>query len=114
MIQHSRVKLGTRFSEGARLAWKAMAERDLEPAAFRRQLRRAPGSTPNAVTPSRFYRLLYGDSPIDAWFGEQFRQLLGVPVEAWFQDPTEPFIPPALAAAEEARAAEETPDLPVL
>lgn len=49
-------------------------------------------------------RVLYGDRSISIQLAIKLQDALGVPVEAWAQEPTKPFKPPGAVAAAQATA----------
>lgn len=86
-----RQAVGLKFNEGARLLWLALARNG-------ESIRSVENRTTASVGAS--IRWLYGDvRPMTAARFE-IQKLWGVPVEAWDQEPTEPFVPPALRETE--------------
>lgn len=95
MRQTHRIALGPRFSEGARLLWRALHNRRQSQAAVAARLG-VDGGTVN--------RWLYGDRLPGRVCAELLRRRFGIPVAAWEQAPSVPFQTPARIAWAEAVA----------
>ncbi|XXX73902.1 hypothetical protein WMF30_40275 [Sorangium sp. So ce134] len=95
-----RLTLGRRFNEGARLTWLALRRLGWSQADLRRRVKAYPGELP---------KVLYGDKLPTLQLAADLQDLLKVPVKAWNQPPTEPFVPPARAAIEAELAANPLP-----
>lgn len=87
-IEETRVSLGPKFSEGARLLWAVVRERDGNQAAVQREI----GCGDGVIS-----RWLYGDVTPRLSALVKVRELYAIPVESWEQKPTRPFKPPALS-----------------
>lgn len=83
--------VGPRFNEGARLLWAALASKGDSIRAIETKAGASVGSST---------KWLYGDvKPMTAARFE-IQKIWGVPAEAWDQEPTEAFVPPALRETE--------------
>lgn len=92
-----RTTLGPHFSEGARLVWEGIEREGVSHADLRREW---------GVHTGDLSRALYGDRKrpsMAVLAGAQKR--FGVPLEAWAQPPTVPFIPPAAREPEATKPA---------
>lgn len=83
--RHHRRTLGTKFNEGARLLWLALAERRWS----RERLAEQLGCNSGAV-----HRWLYGERKPGTSYATKLAALLAIPTDAWGRAPTAEFQPP--------------------
>ncbi len=96
-MRNHRRTLGSRFYEGTRLLWGVLETRELTISAAAELLGWSRGTLSN---------VLYGERLPGVGMLAKILEVFGVPLEAWAQAPTQPFIPPAAReAAEPARGA---------
>lgn len=88
-MRHYRTSLGDKFSEGSRLLWIAMG--GVAPADFERELGWPRGTLSN---------YLYGERRAGRDAALLLFERHKIPIGAWSDPPTEPFVPPAARAAE--------------
>ncbi len=88
----TRTTLGKRFSEGARLAWRALTERGWTASDLRERMTGPSGSLLGVGVVDR---VLYGDSLPSLPSASQIETLLGVPMAAWARSPSRRFVLPA-------------------
>lgn len=86
MGHHWRRTTGSRFSEGARLLWAQLESRGLSVAQASAAVERTRGLMSN---------VLYGERRPGVVFASDLARVFGVPIGAWAEKPTEPFVPPA-------------------
>ena len=96
-IEVTRLTLGPRFSEGARLLWLVLAER----AWSQGEAARAIGAKAGVVP-----RWLYGDTRPSWDWASKLRDLFGIPLESWTLPPSIPFVAPAARFADAAGVAD--------
>lgn len=94
----SRRDLGDQFNEGARLLWLALRERDWSQWELCKHLTGRDGET---LGPGIVCRWLYGDRRPSLRMAVELRDLLGIAIETWHAEPSEPFTPPALEDEDE-------------
>lgn len=82
---HRRSKLGPYFSEGARLLWLAMLERELWMGELRRMLSAHTGEVP---------RVLYGARKANVRFVAKASEVFGIDPASWLEETREDFRPP--------------------
>ncbi len=90
MIPFSRVEVGPRFSEGARLLWRVLKAKGWSQGDIRDDLEAPAGVV---------HRWLYGDHRPSLTWCLALEKRYGIPASAWVQKPTRPFSFPAVAAA---------------
>jgi transcriptional regulator with XRE-family HTH domain len=96
-LRLTRTEVGPAFNEGARLLWKALAEKGWSQADLRRRLRvRRPDGSLAVLATGIVTHWLYGDRRPDIEILVQIEDLLGVPATAWARPPKGRFVPPAL------------------
>lgn len=88
-IETTRLTLGKSFSEGARLLWKVMTDRQWSQG----ELARAIGAKPGVVP-----RWLYGDTKPSWDWAKKIHDLFGIAFESWTLAPEIEFVPPAARA----------------
>lgn len=87
-MRATRTTLGKHFSEGARLAWLALAERGWCANDLREQMKGRDDAPLGVGVVDGF---LYGDGSLTLRSAVQVEDLLGVPVRAWLKPPTRAF-----------------------
>lgn len=89
MVQTTRrTELGPHFTEGARLLWEEVRIRGMSQGEAGRSVGAHNG---------QFNRWLYGLKKPGIHFALAIERVFGVPVIAWTQEPTQDFVPMALA-----------------
>ncbi len=88
----TRTTLGKQFSEGARLAWLALAKRGWTASDLRERM---TGTSGEILGVGVADRMLYGDSLPSLLSATQIEKLLGVPSAAWTRPPSRSFVLPA-------------------
>ena len=86
-----RTTLGEQFNEGARLLWLALDERGWSQGDLRRKL---TSKDDKMLRPGAISRWLFGDHRPSLPLAIQLRDLIGIPVEAWNEEPSQSFTPP--------------------
>lgn len=85
MRSAARSKLGSKFSEGARLLWLACIKNGWSQADLRALLKCSTGTV---------NRYLWGDRVPDRVMADRIREVAGVPIPTWDQPPKKAFTPP--------------------
>jgi hypothetical protein len=99
-MRTTRTTLGPRFSEGARLTWLALREREWTATDLRARLRgRGEGPPGGGVID----RIMYGDSLPGVSLAAQLEALLKVPAATWARAPSRRFVLDAVKRAEAKR-----------
>jgi len=91
-----RTELGAKFSEGARLLWEVMEGRGLTLEDVTREIQAKRGMSS---------RWAYGDIGPSAQWAWVLWEAYSIPVPAWGQPPSKPFVPPAARALSSAQEA---------
>lgn len=97
-MRNHRRHLGPRFSEGARQLWAAIEARHFSVAEAAKELDWLRSTLSN---------VLYGERLPGVTLASDVTRVFGVPIGAWAEKPTEPFIPPAAREVESAEGDEE-------
>lgn len=88
-MRTTRTTLGAHFTEGARLTWLALREREWTATDLRAMVKARDGEPVGGGTVDRW---LYGDQLPGPLFTAQIETLLGVPAGAWGRRPTRRFV----------------------
>lgn len=89
-IKPHRTNLGPLFSEGARLLWEAIESRGWTQTKLRSELG-IPAGMPATW--------LFGDRRPGRKWAVRLRDALNIPIDAWDEDPSGEFVPPAAREA---------------